>query len=66
MKLRNNRKFFLATSVVLLSSIFAAFGKLESGDFANVMTAIGVAFMGGNAVEHWSKGKKGAADGGDA
>ena len=63
MKLKSNRKFIVAMSIIALTAIGIIFKRLESGDAANVFVAIGVAFMGGNAMEHWSK--KGGADAGD-
>lgn len=70
MSLKSNRKFIVTMSIVGLSALALLFNRLESGDFANVLVAVGVAFMGGNAMEHWSasgpsKQKGKAADGGD-
>ncbi len=58
MNLKHNRKFIVVLSIIGLTAAAFLFGSLESGDFANVLVAVGVAFMGGNAMEHWSNKKK--------
>lgn len=63
MKLKSNRKFIVVMSILAICSVAILSGKLQSSDFANVMSSIGIAFMGGNAMEHWCK--KGQGDGGD-
>jgi hypothetical protein len=38
--------------IITISTIFRCFDLLTSPDFANLLSATGVAFMGSNAVEH--------------
>ena len=47
-----SRKFTVMVSIIAISTVFRYFNLLSSPDFAQLLSATGVAFMGSNAVEH--------------
>lgn len=47
-----SRKFLVMLGLLLLAGVFRAVGLLESKDFADLLSAVGVAFMGANTVEN--------------
>jgi hypothetical protein len=49
---KGSRKFTVIIVLLVISTIFRCFDLLTSADFASLMSAVGVAFMGSNAVEH--------------
>lgn len=64
-----SRKFLVMLGLLLLAGVFRAVGLLESKDFADLLSAVGVAFMGANTVEkimepiqEWVKGKTNNGD----
>lgn len=58
MKLLNkNRKFIIMASIIVISATLCKIHLLSSADFTSLLSAVGVAFMGGNAVEHWASTK---------
>lgn len=55
MQLKGNRKFIVVLTILGIAAIASLFNKLLSSDLASVLSTVGAAFMGGNAVEHWSR-----------
>ena len=47
-----SRKFLVMLGLLTLAASFRIAGLLESKDFADLLSATGVAFMGANTVEH--------------
>jgi hypothetical protein len=53
---KGSRKFTVMISIITISTIFRCFDLLTSPDFASLLSATGVAFMGSNAVERVMEG----------
>ena len=49
---KGSRKFSVIVLIVLISTVFRCIDMITSKDFADLLSATGVAFMGSNAVEH--------------
>lgn len=47
-----SRKFLLMAILVIVASIFRVCHVIESKDYADLLSSVGVAFMGANTVEH--------------
>lgn len=49
---QGSRKFTVIVLIVGISTVFRCIDMITSKDFADLLSATGVAFMGSNAVEH--------------